>query len=69
MLNGNRVASMIFGLGRVVVVVGWNKIVGDVEAGLKRLKEVAGPLNAKRHNIRDKGLVQAHSSEWCKSLF
>jgi len=35
----------------VIVVAGKNKIVKDVDAGLKRLKKVAGPLNAKRHNL------------------
>ena len=49
--TGNRVASMMFGPKRVIVVAGKNKIVKDVEAGLKRLKRVAGPLNAKRHNL------------------
>jgi len=49
--TGNRVASMIFGPKKVIVIAGKNKIVKDVESGLKRLKKVAGPLNAKRHNI------------------
>lgn len=49
--TGNRVASMIFGPKKVIVVVGKNKIVRDVDAGLKRLKMVAGPLNAKRHKL------------------
>jgi len=49
--TGNRVASMIFGPKKVIVIVGKNKIVKDVDAGLKRLKRVAGPLNAKRHNL------------------
>jgi hypothetical protein len=65
--TGNRVASMIFGPGRMVVVVGWNKIVGDVEAGLKRLKEVAGPLNAKRHNIRELPCVKTGVCTDCDS--
>lgn len=65
--SGNRVASMIFGPGRVVVVVGWNKIVRDVEAGLKRLKEVAGPLNAKRHNIRELPCVKTGVCTDCDS--
>ena len=65
--TGNRVASMIFGPGRVVVVVGWNKIVRDVEAGLKRLKEVAGPLNAKRHNIRELPCVKTGVCTDCDS--
>jgi L-lactate utilization protein LutC len=49
--TGNRVASMIFGPKKVIVIAGKNKIVKDVDEGLKRLKEVAGPLNAKRHNL------------------
>jgi hypothetical protein len=49
--TGSRVASMIFGPKKVIVVAGKNKIVKDVNAGLKRLKKVAGPLNAKRHNL------------------
>jgi L-lactate utilization protein LutC len=49
--TGNRVASMMFGPKKVIVVAGKNKIVKDVNAGLKRLKKVAGPLNAKRHNL------------------
>ncbi len=49
--TGNRVASMIFGPKKVIVVAGKNKMVKDVDAGLKRLKRVAGPLNAKRHNL------------------
>ena len=49
--TGNRVASMIFGPKKVIVIAGKNKIVKDVDAGLKRLKSVAGPLNAKRHNL------------------
>lgn len=65
--SGNRVASMIFGPGRVVVVVGVNKIVGDVEAGLKRLREVAGPLNAKRHNIRELPCVKTGVCADCDS--
>ncbi len=65
--TGNRVASMIFGPKRVVVVVGWNKIVRNVEAGLKRLKEVAGPLNAKRHNIRELPCVKTGVCTDCDS--
>ena len=65
--TGNRVASMIFGPGRVVVVAGVNKIVRDVEAGLKRLKEVAGPLNAKRHNIRELPCVKTGVCTDCDS--
>jgi len=46
--TGNRVAGMIFGPRKAVVVVGVNKIVGNVEEALERIKNVAAPLNAKR---------------------
>lgn len=48
--RGNRVAAMIYGPKKVIVVAGINKIVGTVEDGLKRIKEVAAPLNCVRLN-------------------
>ena len=48
---GNRVNSHIFGPGKVILVVGYNKIVEDVQEGIKRVKNVAAPINAKRLNI------------------
>jgi hypothetical protein len=48
---GNRVNSTIFGPGKVVLVAGYNKIVDDVQEGIKRIKNVAAPLNARRLNI------------------
>ncbi len=50
---GNRVSSMIFGPGRVIVVAGRNKIVKDTHEGIKRVKNVAAPLNAERSGIKD----------------
>ena len=47
--RGNRVAAMIFGPKKVLVVAGTNKIVSDREEGLRRIKEIAGPANAQRH--------------------
>lgn len=48
--SGNRVAAMIFGPKRVIVVAGRNKIVRDVEEGLSRAKNVAGVANCMRLN-------------------
>lgn len=45
--SGNRLAGMIFGPKKVIVVAGVNKIVKDIDAALKRLKEVA-PMNCRR---------------------
>ncbi|MCX7971305.1 MAG: lactate utilization protein [Negativicutes bacterium] len=47
---GNRVAAMTFGPQAVVVIVGSNKLVDNVGAGLERIRTVAAPLNAKRLN-------------------
>ncbi len=46
--NGNRVSAMIFGPKSVIVVVGYNKIVPDLEAARKRVREVSAPANAVR---------------------
>ncbi|WP_346897883.1 lactate utilization protein [Clostridium sp. UBA7503] len=46
--SGNRVAAITFGPDKVIVVVGKNKIVDNVEEGIKRVKNIACPLNAKR---------------------
>jgi L-lactate utilization protein LutB len=46
--TGNRVAAMVFGPSKVIVVAGFNKIVRDVEDGIQRIKKVAAPMNAKR---------------------
>lgn len=46
--SGNRVAGIIFGPKRVIVVAGANKIVENLEAALKRLKDIA-PMNVLRN--------------------
>jgi L-lactate utilization protein LutB len=48
--NGNRVAAMMFGPEKVILVVGVNKIVKDVDEAIKRNREIAAPANAKRLN-------------------
>lgn len=48
---GNRVNSTIFGPGKTILVAGYNKIVEDVQEAIKRTKNVAAPINAKRLNI------------------
>lgn len=46
--SGNRVAGMIFGPKKVIIVAGVNKIVKNVEEALERIRKVAAPLNARR---------------------
>ncbi|NNK58084.1 MAG: lactate utilization protein [Desulfofustis sp.] len=46
---GNRVGGLTFGPHHVVLVIGRNKIVEDVEAAMERIKRFAAPMNAIRH--------------------
>ena len=49
--NGNRVAASIFGPGKVVFVVGRNKLVdGGLDAAVARIKRYACPPNCRRLN-------------------
>lgn len=45
---GNRVACLLFGPQKVLVVAGKNKIVDTLDDGIKRIKEYAAPIHAKR---------------------
>lgn len=56
--GGNRVAAIIFGPRRVILVAGANKIVANAEAAIERIRKVAAPLNAHRHALEhDMGSV------------
>lgn len=46
--NGNRVACLIHGPKNIIMVVGMNKLVSDVESGCKRVRDIAAPANTKR---------------------
>lgn len=48
--NGNRVAAMLYGPDKVIVICGINKIVKDVDEAIKRNREISAPMNAKRLN-------------------
>ncbi len=45
---GNRLAALTFGPKKVIVVAGLNKVVDDVEEGLKRIRNSVAPLHARR---------------------
>ena len=46
--TGNRVGAMFIGPKKTIIVTGVNKIVKDLEAAEKRVKEWVAPQNAKR---------------------
>lgn len=48
--RGNRVAFLCYGPQNVVILAGMNKIVTDVESGLKRVRDIASPPNTVRLN-------------------
>ncbi len=48
--SGNRVNAMTFGPKKAIVVAGVNKIVANLEGALRRIKEIAVPLNCRRLN-------------------
>lgn len=48
--NGNRVAAMLYGPDKVILLVGVNKIVKDIDEAIKRNREISAPANAKRLN-------------------
>jgi hypothetical protein len=49
---GNRVAGLVYGPRKVVVVVGTSKVVPDLDAALDRVKTIAAPKNAARHDLK-----------------
>jgi hypothetical protein len=48
---GNRTNATTYGPGKVILVAGYNKIVDDIQEAIKRIKNVAAPINAKRLSI------------------
>ena len=46
--RGNRVAALIFGPDKVIVVAGMNKVVKTVDDAVSRVRNWAAPMNAQR---------------------
>lgn len=49
--SGNRVAAMIYGPEKVIVVVGTNKLVNTLDEAVNRVRNIAAPANAKRAGL------------------
>jgi len=47
-MYGNRIAAITFGPKNVIILVGRNKIVTDVEEAISRIKNYAAPVNSMR---------------------
>ncbi len=63
---GNRVGGLTFGPRHVIVIVGRNKIVPDLESAMVRIKDYAAPVNAIRHQVKTP-CVKTASCEDCNS--
>ena len=49
--NANRVSAIAQGPKKVVMIVGMNKVCGDLDGAMKRARNVAAPINAQRFGL------------------
>lgn len=63
---GNRIAALTFGPRDVIVLVGRNKIVADLEDAMMRIKNFAAPMNAIRLGLKTPCVKTSYCEE-CKS--
>jgi hypothetical protein len=63
---GNRIGALTFGPKHVIVLVGRNKIVPDIEDAMARIKDYAAPANAMRLDKKTPCVKTAFCHE-CKS--
>ena len=61
--NSNRVACLCHGPEHVLVLVGMNKIVSDIEEGINRSQNVAAPANAARLGTRTPCAALGHCGD------
>lgn len=59
--RGNRVAAMIYGPNKVILVVGVNKIVKNIDEAIERNKSIAAPANVQRLNMD----TPCHTTGYC----
>lgn len=65
--RSNRVAALLYGPNKVIIVAGINKIVGNLEEAIKRNREISAPANALRLNKKNPCTKTLKCSD-CKSL-
>jgi len=59
--RGNRVAAMIYGPKKVILIVGTNKIVKDIDEAIERNRRVSAPANVVRLNMD----TPCHETGYC----
>lgn len=50
--NANRVSAYAYGPRKLVLIVGMNKVAADVDAAMKRARNVAAPINTQRFGLK-----------------
>lgn len=50
--NSNRVSCIAQGPKKVIIIAGMNKVCSDLDAAMKRARNVAAPANAQRFDIK-----------------
>jgi hypothetical protein len=63
---GNRVGALNFGPKNVVVLIGRNKVVADLESAMRRIKNYSAPVNAMRLDKQTPCVKTSYCQE-CKS--
>lgn len=64
--NSNRVSAYAYGPKKLVLIVGLNKVTNDVDAAMKRARNVAAPINAQRFGL-DTPCTKTGACMNCKS--
>lgn len=49
--NSNRISAYAYGPKKVILIVGMNKVTPDIDAAMKRARNVAAPINAQRFGL------------------
>lgn len=65
---GNRVGAITFGPRKVIILVGRNKIVPDLESAMHRIKDYAAPTNTMRLDMKTPCATTSTCAD-CKSPF
>ena len=65
---GNRVGAITFGPRHVVLLIGRNKVVADLDAAWERIKDYAAPANAMRLDMKTP-CVKTGRCEECRSPY
>jgi hypothetical protein len=60
---GNRIAAMFFGVKKVILLVGANKIVGNVQEALERVQKVISPYHARQLGVNTPCAVTGECSD------